>query len=90
LRRSGPEAAPQRSELITLGGQGASGADSIVPDYVPAHLVDWSVPRRHSVWRALAVHANARCIALDKAGQYAAGFIPEVTLETREALQVAS
>ena len=83
LRRSSPQARPERADVIRLGGYGVSGADHVVPDYVPAHLVDWSVPRRHSVWRSLAVHANTRCVALDRAGHYAAGFIPEVTLEVR-------
>lgn len=89
LRRSNHEIEPKRPELIRLGGHGVSGVDHVVPDYVPAHLVDWSVPRRHSVWRALAVHANGRCVALDKAGHYAAGFIPEVMLEGSETLPVA-
>ncbi|MGB3338813.1 MAG: hypothetical protein WBA73_16680, partial [Devosia sp.] len=70
--------------------QGTAGVNQVVPDYVPANLVDWSAPRRHSVWQALAVHAKRRCVALDKAGQYASGFIPEVMLEEGEDTRGAS
>lgn len=66
---------------IVLGGQDMAEANQRVPDYVPAHLVDWSASRPRDVWRDLASHAGARCVALDQAGRYAAGFIPEVRLE---------
>ena len=88
-RRRGEGVQPERSDVIVLGGRGVSGVDQVVPDYVPAHLVDWSVPRSRSVWRDLAGYARGRCVALDKAGRYASGFIPEVMLEEREAGQVA-
>ena len=68
------------SEGLVLAGQGGSGANRVVPDYVPTELVDWSAPRPRGVWRELAAYAGARCVALDRAGRYAAGFIPEVML----------
>jgi succinoglycan biosynthesis protein ExoO len=89
-RRSKLEAGLHRPEPLILGGQGTAGVNQVVPDYVPANLVDWSAPRRHSVWQALAVHAKRRCVALDKAGQYASGFIPEVMLEEGEDTRGAS
>lgn len=73
---------------LVLGGQGRG--ETLVPDYIPAHQVDWSEPRPRSLWRDLAVHAGMHCIALDAAGRYAAGFIPEVRLTVRDALREAS
>jgi succinoglycan biosynthesis protein ExoO len=88
-RRSGDETVERRLRTITLGGH-RTAANQCVPDYLPAHLVDWSVPRPRGVWRDLASHAGARCIALDDAGRYAAGFIPEVVLESRDVVMEAS
>ncbi len=82
------EARARQSGPLVLAGQGASGANTVVPDYVPPHLVDWSAPRPRGVWRDLAAHAGTRCVALDQAGRYAAGFIPEVMLA--DAAQEAS
>jgi succinoglycan biosynthesis protein ExoO len=83
-RRGSEQAIPRQSATIVLGGQGAAGASQCVPDYVPTQLVDWSVPRPRAVWRDLASNAGSNCIALDEAGRYAAGFIPEVRLEARD------
>lgn len=84
------KAPPNHSEPLVLGGQGSSGASRIVPDYVPTALVDWSAPRPRGVWRELASHAGTRCVALDQAGRYAAGFIPEVLLADASAVREAS
>ncbi len=81
-RRSVAPARTAGTERIVLGGQGAH-AGRAVPAYVPSHLVDWSAPRPREVWLTLASHAGARCIAMDDAGRYAAGFIPEVQFEAR-------
>jgi len=84
-RRSAQPIASHSPDLIVLGGQGTSGSGRLVPDYVPPHLVDWSIPRPRSTWRELAAHAKGRCVALDQAGRYAAGFIPEAILDKPEA-----
>jgi succinoglycan biosynthesis protein ExoO len=73
-----------------LGGQGAPDVKRVVPDYVPTHLMDWSAPSSRLIWRELARYANGRCVALDQAGLYAAGFIPEATPVERETLRQAS
>nr|WP_295886863.1 glycosyltransferase family 2 protein [uncultured Devosia sp.] len=86
----GDEASTARSEPLVLSGQGGSGANRVVPDYVPPHLVDWSAPRPRDVWRELAAYAGTRCVALDPAGRYAAGFIPEVMLADAGATREAS
>ena len=84
------KARPRQAEPLVLGGQGGSGANRVVPDYVPPHLVDWSAPRPRGLWRELASYAGTRCVALDQAGRYAAGFIPEVMLADAGAAQEAS
>jgi succinoglycan biosynthesis protein ExoO len=89
-RRGSEKTQEQQSTTVVLGGQGHSGAGQHVPDYVPTHLVDWSLPRQRGVWRDLAIHAGSDCIALDQAGRYAAGFIPEVRLEARDAAMEVS
>lgn len=89
-RRGEQQVALKRPETITLGGQGTPDVEHVVPDYVPAHLVDWSAPGSRLVWRDLAAHANGRCIAVDDAGRYAAGFIPEAILVRPELLRRAS
>ncbi|WP_449511373.1 glycosyltransferase family 2 protein [Devosia sp.] len=89
-RHTSPDRPSPRPGLLVLAADDMPGVDQIVPDYVPASEVDWSAPQSHSLWRDLAGHAKGRCVALDKAGQYAAGFIPEVTLESRPALREAS
>lgn len=86
----GDKARARPPEQLVLGGQGGSGTHRVVPDYVAPHLVDWSAPRPRGVWRELASHAGKRCVALDQAGRYAAGFIPEVMLADAAALQEAS
>ena len=80
-RRHAVQTGVLQPRTIVLGGQDMPAADQRVPDYIPAHLVDWSTPRPRSLWRDLAAYAGAHCVALDKAGRYAAGFIPEVRLE---------
>ncbi|MBE0579202.1 glycosyltransferase family 2 protein [Devosia sp.] len=89
-RERDDKAAPRPSEPLVLGGQGSSGASRIVPDYVPTALVDWSAPRPRGTWRELASYAGTRCVALDQAGRYAAGFIPEVMLADASAVPEAS
>lgn len=79
-----------RPETLVLSGQGASGAHRVVPDYVPPHEVDWSTPRPRGVWQELAAYAGTRCVALDQAGRYAAGFIPEVMLADAGSAREAS
>lgn len=87
---NGDNAPRRHSEPLVLGRQGHSDANRIVPDYVPTDLVDWSAPRPRGIWRELASYAGTRCVALDQAGRYAAGFIPEVMLADTGALQEAS
>jgi succinoglycan biosynthesis protein ExoO len=89
-RQRGNEIGVGLDRALILGGQGGSGANRVVPDYEPPHLVDWSAPRPRAVWRDLAAHAGTRCVALDRAGRYAAGFIPEVTLADAGAMREAS
>ena len=88
-RRRGQEKPKRRTDMLALGAAGMHGVDRVVPDYVPAQEMNWSVPRPHWIWRELAGHAGGRCVALDRAGQYAAGFIPEVMLENRAVPQEA-
>ncbi|MDB5613608.1 MAG: Succinoglycan biosynthesis protein ExoO, partial [Devosia sp.] len=89
-RRSELQVAPKRLETITLGAQATTDVEHVVPEYVPTNLVDWSAPSSRQIWRDLAAHANGRCIALDDAGRYAAGFIPEAILVQPEILRQAS
>ena len=90
-RRSQPvRTSAKPTGALVLGGRGGSDPETVVPDYVPAQQVDWSAPRPRGLWRDLAAHAGMHCIALDAAGRYAAGFIPEVRLSMRNALQEAS
>jgi succinoglycan biosynthesis protein ExoO len=89
-REPGGQSRSDNSETLVLGGQGGAGASRVVPDYVPPHLVDWSAPQPRGVWRELASYAGARCVALDQAGRYAAGFIPEVMLADASAMREAS
>lgn len=70
----------QVSPLLMLGASETAGATDPVPAYLPAAATDWSTPRPRQVWRALAARRGLgaiRCIPLDEAGRYAAGFIPE-------------
>ena len=90
MRRGEQQIIPLQQQTMVLGGQGVPGVKRIVPDYVPAHLLDRSVSTSRLVWRELAAHANGPCVALDKAGLYAAGFIPEVILVQSEILRQAS
>lgn len=68
------------SPLLMLGAEDTAGAADPVPAYLPAEATDWSAPRPRQVWRALAARRGLgaiRCVPLDEAGRYAAGFIPE-------------
>jgi succinoglycan biosynthesis protein ExoO len=59
----------------------------MVPAYVPVSLTDWSAPAKREIWRGLAARRGTgavRCIPLDAAGRYAAGFIPEVVVAAPE------
>lgn len=50
-----------------------------LPDYVPAGAVDWTAPRPRRVWTGLADLGRGEpidVVCLDRAAQYAAGFIP--------------
>ena len=70
----------QVSPLLMLGASETAGASDPVPAYLPAAATDWSAPRPRQVWRELAARRGLgaiRCIPLDEAGRYAAGFIPE-------------
>jgi succinoglycan biosynthesis protein ExoO len=84
-RRLAPEPQGSVARTIRLGRTGTAGADHVVPDYVPVEQEDWSAPRGNLLWQTLAAHARVRCIPLDNAGRYAAGFIPEVRLEEQGA-----
>lgn len=77
LRRNGAPLQRLEHEELVL-----SIANS--PAYVPADMVDWSAARPRNVWLELARHAGRRCMVADRAGQYAAGFIPEVVVEFPE------
>lgn len=83
-RRRRAVAPPQTvSPLLTLGAQDASGALDQVPTYVPTAQVDWRAPRPRHLWRDLAARRGlgpVRCMPLDAAGTYAAGFIPEAEI----------
>ena len=89
-RRGEQKVLPRQPATMLLGGRGTPGVECIVPDYVAADLVDWSAPSARSVWRELAEHANGSCVALDEAGRYAAGFIPEAIHVQPETLRHAS
>ncbi len=80
-RRSVPEPQDLATQTLRLGRTGTAGADHVVPDYILPEHEDWSAPRGNPLWQTLAAHARTRCIPLDKAGRYAAGFIPEVRLD---------
>ncbi|WEK05807.1 MAG: glycosyltransferase family 2 protein [Candidatus Devosia phytovorans] len=81
-RREAPPALDV-SPLLILGAQGTPGAAQAVPAYVPVARTDWSAPRIRHVWLDLAGRRGigaVRCVPLDEAGHYAAGFIPEVEI----------
>lgn len=89
-RRTAPVAiAP--SPVLVLGA--ATGQGDAVPVYTPIAMTDWSAPRPRNVWRNLAAQRGmgaVRCIPLDAAGHYAAGFIPEAIVAAPELLREAS
>lgn len=88
-RRSAPVQAALPSPVLVLG----AGAGEMVPAYVPVSLMDWSAPARRDVWRGLAARRGAgavRCVPLDAAGRYAAGFIPEAIIAEPEMASEAS
>lgn len=80
-RRQAAPAAPAPSPVLALGAAGA--VDAAVPAYTPAAATDWSAPTARRLWRDLAARRGSgavRCIPLDAAGAYAAGFIPEAEI----------
>ena len=89
-RRATGQAPAQPRKAVTLGASGASNGGRVVPEYVPTPLVDWSAPTSRLLWCDLAAHANGSCVVLDKAGRYAAGFIPEAILVERDMVRQAS
>lgn len=89
-RRTEQKIVPLQREILVLGANGVPDGGRVVPDYVPTQRVDWSAPTARLLWCELAAHANGQCIALDPAGRYAAGFIPEAVLVQRDSLRQAS
>lgn len=89
-RRAKQQIPTRPLDTIVLGAKGLPDTGRVVPDYVPTDLVDWSAPTARRVWCDLAAHANGRCVALDEAGLYAAGFIPEAILVKQPILRRAS
>lgn len=88
-RRAAPERVALPSPVLVLG----AGAGEMVPPYVPVGLTDWSEPVVREVWRGLAARRGTgavRCIPLDAAGRYAAGFIPEAVVSDPEMAREAS
>ncbi|WP_162249150.1 glycosyltransferase family 2 protein [Devosia sp. Root685] len=82
-RRAAPVQAALPSPVLVLG----AGAGEMVPAYVPVSLTDWAAPALRDVWRGLAARRGTgavRCIPLDAAGRYAAGFIPEAIVAAPE------
>jgi len=87
-RRQSPPA-PEPSPVLTLGERG----EVAVPAYMPINATDWDAPTSRRFWRDLAARRGAgpvRCIPLDDAGAYAAGFIPEAEIAAAETLREAS
>ncbi|PXA98347.1 glycosyl transferase family A [Nostoc sp. 3335mG] len=71
------------SPMLQLGGHEGIA----VPDYVPVAMTDWAAARPRQPWLDLAAQRGlgpVRCIALDAAGRYAAGFIPEAEIAAPE------
>ncbi|MCP8884406.1 glycosyltransferase [Devosia sp. XJ19-1] len=88
------QALPPRevSPLFVLGAAGTTGASEVVPPYVPVALADWNAPRPRRIWRDLVARRGLgaiRCIPLDQAGRYAAGFIPEAEILPHHAAEDA-
>jgi len=82
-RRSMPEAR-HPSPVLVLGAQGTPGVAHVVPGYTSVHATDWGAPRTRQIWLDLAARrgeGRVHCIALDEAGHYAAGFIPEAEID---------
>lgn len=82
-RRAAPEKFLLPSPVLVLG----AGSGERVPAYVPVSLTDWSAPAMRDVWLGLAARRGTgavRCVPLDAAGRYAAGFIPEVIVSEPE------
>ena len=87
-RRPPPTREP--SPLLRLGAAETTGASEPVPSYIPVAAVDWSAPRPRRIWRDLAARRGSgaiRCIPLDQAGRYAAGFIPEAEILPLHAME---
>ena len=75
--------AREPSPLLTLGAAETTGANEPVPSYTPVAAADWNAPSPRRIWRDLAARRGlgaVRCIPLDQAGRYAAGFIPEAEI----------
>lgn len=89
-RHRQPPAARELSPLLTLGAAETTGASERVPSYIPVASADWNAPRPRRIWRDLAARRGLgamRCIPLDQAGQYAAGFIPEAEILPLHAME---
>ena len=74
------------SPVLVLGA--GKEAEAPVPPYVSTSQIDWSAQSQRDVWLDLAGRRGlgaVRCIPLDKAGHYAAGFVPEAIIAAPEA-----
>lgn len=81
----------ETSPVLVLGAEGGEG--ETVPAYTPISLTNWSAPPPRKTWRDLAGRRGqgaVRCIPLDAAGHYAAGFIPEAIVAAPEMLAEVS
>jgi succinoglycan biosynthesis protein ExoO len=80
LARRGSPAARALSPLLMLGDSQRVDGNEEVPPYLPTEDSTWTAARFRHVWRELAGRRGigaVRCLPLDRAGLYAAGFIPE-------------
>jgi len=78
--RRRPPAAGGLSPLLMLGGARKMDGSEAVPPYLSTEDSDWTSAKFRHVWRDLAARRGVgavRCLPLDRAGLYAAGFIPE-------------
>ncbi|WP_170926456.1 glycosyltransferase family 2 protein [Devosia lucknowensis] len=82
-RRRRPTGPRPLSPLLLLGAKGTPGVAQTVPDYKPVAANGEAAASSRQVWRDLAAtrgQGAVRCIPLDAAGRYAAGFIPEAEI----------
>lgn len=82
LCRPGPPTAARAQSPLYLG---AGPGHRPVPDYVRVEQIDWATPSRRQTWRDLAVFAGSAVHCADRAGHYAAGFIPEARIVPADA-----